>query len=240
MQDANLHLFTTLLPAVLIYLSACASTESQAPFSTPYVMAWHANADLSGIATRLPIILTVVPSPTPTNTSTPTISPTSTVTPVPTVATASFGAIATAGADEAGAVRGQVVYLGQSIAGATVVLRQTGTGAEFGRVTTDAGGQFAFAGVPAGTWAMSATAPGGWPAYCMEATRPLEAEWIIAGLNPAQANFFRLAPAMMPASLSAWPRPDRVLRSLRRLTGVSSPLSWSPGRASQTHLTICG
>ncbi|MBI3242434.1 MAG: protein kinase [Chloroflexi bacterium] len=107
---------------------------------------------------------TFTATPTATLTATRTLRPPNTITPVPSPTTTlafSLGAIPTAGPDEAGIVRGQVVYQSAPVANARVILRQTSTGVEFGTAITDANGQFLFQKVPPGSWVITATANDG-------------------------------------------------------------------------------
>ncbi len=82
MGFSRLRQSLALLPIISI-LSACASIESQAPFSTPYVVAWDPGGNRS-LPTRVPVVFTLPPSPTPTITLTPTATvPASTPTETP-------------------------------------------------------------------------------------------------------------------------------------------------------------
>jgi serine/threonine protein kinase len=118
-------------------------------------------------ATRPPPTNTRTPVPSETFTPTPTSTPrppTSTAIPVatltPTVGFA-LGVVPTAVPDQAGVVRGQVIYRGEPVANAIVTLRQATTGQVYGTQPTDGNGQFIFPGVPPGTLVINATADGG-------------------------------------------------------------------------------
>ena len=68
--------------AMLLIISACAPLDSQAAFSTPYVVSWQRDGVRSSLATRLPIVVTALPTRTLLTTTRPTVSPTSTATSV--------------------------------------------------------------------------------------------------------------------------------------------------------------
>ncbi len=76
--------------AMLVILTACATFDSQADFSTPYVAAWQSDGIHLPLATRLPVAITVPPTPTapatvpPTATLVPLEAPTNTVVAQPT------------------------------------------------------------------------------------------------------------------------------------------------------------
>ncbi len=243
-----------------LILSSCASSESQAPFSTPYVAAWQSGGIQQAIATRPSVVLTILPSITPTATATPTAAPTAV--PTATTTATATSSIPTAGAD-AGVVRGQVFYglrgeYQQVVLGnATITLRQASSGIVFAAANTGANGLFIFQGIPPGNWILSAVAPDGlaswgWGGYqstgCFASrysntnkyfsTGPREDARFSICMAKTDAGFKILTPAngsVFPALIVSWTAVSEADTYTVYLDDLTDPRRNVPGDTTSTN-----